>query len=145
MKCNGALSIDNFNQTTNEWIAKVSIDSKIAEIKSTCRFIDPKSNTHSMFDYEFLMFNMTTFKMAETGPYAKFAKIETKASGFGMVGIAVGIVIFSGFILIGYRHRYVFYSHFTIFSDRSYFIGRVASAKKNEHETPPIWGHSGPI
>ena len=101
MDCNGVISIDNFNQTENEWIAKISIDSNIAEIKSTCQFIDPNNNTHSMFDYEFLIFDMKREQHK--------THIETRTSSLstGVVGVAVGIVLFSGFILIGYRHRYL--------------------------------------
>ena len=106
VECNGALSIDNFNQTENKWNAKIlsqsKRNSKISEIKSTCQFIDPNNNTHSMFDYQFLIFDMETFKLSEP-------EIETKTSSLstGVVGVAVGIVLFSGFIFIGYRHRYL--------------------------------------
>ena len=108
MDCKGVLSIDNFYQTENEWIAKISInDSEIDEIKSTCKF---NLNNNSMFDYEFMWFNMTAFKMAEISQNARLKKIEAKTSSLsgGVVGVAVAIVLFCGVILIGYRHRFVF-------------------------------------
>ena len=89
MECNGAISIDNFNQTENEWIAKISIDAKIAEIKSTCQFIDPNNNTHSMFDYQFLIFNMETFILSEPEIESKTSSLST-----GVVAVSVGIVLF---------------------------------------------------
>ena len=105
--CKRVLSIDNF--TENEWIAKISIDdSEIDEIKSTCQF---NLNNSTMFDYEFLWFNMTTFlKMAEISQNARLKKIEAKTSSLsgGVVAVAIAIVLFCGVILIGYRHRCVF-------------------------------------
>ena len=115
MDCKGVLSIDNFYQTENEWIAKISInDSEIDEIKSTCKF---NLNNNSMFDYEFMWFNMTAFKMAEISQNARLKKIEAKTSSLsgGVVGVAVAIVLFCGVILIGYRQRCVF----IIISDKS--------------------------
>ena len=105
MDCKGVLSIDNFYQTENEWIAKISInDSEIDEIKSTCKF---NLNNNSMFDYEFMWFNMTAFKMAEISQNARLKKIEAKTSSLsgGVVGVAVAIILFCGVILIRYRHR----------------------------------------
>ena len=115
MDCKRVLSIDNFYQTENEWIAKISIDdSEIDEIKSTCQF---NLNNKSMFDYEFMWFNITAFKMAEISQNARLKKIEAKTSSLsgGVVGVAVAIVLFCGVILIGYRHRCVF----IIISDKS--------------------------
>ena len=105
--CKRVLSIDNF--TENEWIAKISIDdSEIDEIKSTCLF--KLNDTYKMFKYEFLWFNMTTFKMAEISQNARLKKIEAKTSSLsgGVVAVAIAIVLFCGVILIGYRHRCVF-------------------------------------
>ena len=108
MDCKRVLSVENFYQTENEWIAKISInDSEIDEIKSTCQF---NLTNKSMFDYEFMWFNMTAFKMAEISQNARLKKIEAKTSSLsgGVVGVAVAIVLFCGVILIGYRHRFVF-------------------------------------
>ena len=105
MDCKRILSIENFYQTENEWIAKISIDdSEIDEIKSTCQF---NLNNKSMFDYEFMWFNITAFKMAEISQNARLEKIEAKTSSLsgGVVGVAVAIILFCGVILIRYRHR----------------------------------------
>ena len=93
MDCNGVISIDNFNQTENEWNAKIlprsKRNSKISEIKSTCQFIDPNNNTHSMFDYQFLIFNMETFKLSEPEIATKTSSLST-----GVVAVAVDILLF---------------------------------------------------